>query len=197
MTAVATLPAITPEDMLRLPDEKDFELVDGSLVAKRMGTLSSWIGGELFFHIRTFLETLPLGWLFTADNGFYCFADRPNTLRRPDISFVRHGRLPGDILPEGYIRIAPDLVVEVISPNDRASEVNVKVLDFLSAGVPLIWVVDPEARVVYIHRADGTLAMVREHDELSGESVLPGFRRTVSAIFPKPSPAAAETLPTP
>jgi len=195
MNAIATKTEITPEELLRMPDEKDFEIVDGELVERNMGSFSSWIGGEIFFKLRSYLETQNLGWLFTADNGFYCFPNQPNKLRKPDASFVKHGRLPGNRPPDGYIRIAPDLVVEVISPNDLAVEIDERVLDFLNAGVPLIWVINPDCRIVHIYRVDGSVTLLREHEELSGESVLPGFRCKIVAIFPPPIPEPAEVSP--
>ena len=89
-----------------------------------------------------------------------------------------------DQLTDGWLRIVPDLVVEVISPNDLAYEVDEKIEMFLKAGVPLIWVVNPDVRTIRILRADGSTAILREGDELSGESVLPGFTCPVASIFP-------------
>jgi Uma2 family endonuclease len=91
-------------------------------------------------------------------------------------------------LPEGWARIAPDLVVEVISPNDLAYEVDEKVEEYGRVDVPLTWVVNPHTRTVVVHRADGSISRLREGDELSGESVIPGFRCPVSAIFPPAPP---------
>ena len=193
MSAVAIKTEITPEELLRMPDEKDYELVDGELVERKTGSLSSWIGGEVLFLLRQFLQVHPLGWVFGADNGYFCFPRNPNKLRRPDGSFVRHGRLPGDKPPAGYTRIAPDLVVEVVSPNDLAYEIDEKVLDFLGAGVPLVWVVNPDSRVIHIYRVDGSVGLLRETDELSGEDVLPGFHCKVNSIFPPPTADVAST----
>ncbi len=199
MSAVATRTEITPKDLLRMPEEKDFELVDGELVERNMGAMSSWIGGQIARRLGDFAESNDLGWVWPADNGYQCFPDHPKRIRKPDASFVRYGRLPGNQLPNGYLQIAPDLVVEVISPNDLAVEVDGKVIDYLNAGVPLIWVVNPDSRVVHIHRADGSVARLKEADELSGEDVLPGFLCKVSAIFPPPAPAdspSSEDVPT-
>ena len=174
----------TPDDLLAMPDGKGFELVDGHLVERPMGALSSWVAGRIFRKLDEHIEAGGLGYLWPADNGFQCFPHDPMRVRRPDVSFVRRGRLPDDDLDVGFVKIAPDLVVEVLSPNDLAPEVERKVEDYLEAGVPLIWVIDPETQTARVHRADGTAARLRGDDELSGEDVVPGFRCALKAIFP-------------
>src|SRR5205814_10386571 len=114
----------------------------------------------------------------------------PRKMRKPDGSSIGQERLPEGPSSEGYLYIPPDLAVEVISPNDSAYEVDAKVVEYLNAGVPLVWVINPEARTVRIHRHDGSASWLREKDELSGEDVLPGFRCRVADIFPKrPAPS--------
>ena len=189
MNAVAETTVTTPEELNALPDEKDFELVDGQLVERQMGAESSWVGGRIYRILAEYAESHGLGLVWPSDNGYQCFPDEPNKVRKPDVSFVRTGRLPDDRLPEGYLRIPPDLAVEVISPNDLAVEVDQKVVEYRRAGVALVWVVNPRSRVVRIYRADGTSAWLNEDDELSGESVLPDFRCKVAAFFP---PVAAQ-----
>jgi len=183
----------TPEDLLAMPDRKEYELVDGHLVERQMSRLSSWVGGRLHRFLDIFVEEQQLGWAWPADQGYACFADAPGKVRRPDVSFIRKDRLPDALTSEGYTYIAPDLAVEVISPNESAYEVENKVLEYLNAGVALVWVINPEARTVHIHRKDGSVGWLREEGELSGEHVVPGFRCPVAAIFPTnpaESPAA-------
>jgi len=86
-------------------------------------------------------------------------------------------------MSEGHVRLAPDLVVEVISPNDLAYEIDEKVDEYETAGVKLIWVVNPETKAVRVHRADGAVMVLREKDELDGEDILPGFRCPVAELF--------------
>jgi Uma2 family endonuclease len=101
----------------------------------------------------------------------------------PDASVVVAGRLPGDEAPQGYIPIAPDLAVEVLSPGEFAEELAEKLADYRSAGIRLVWVVSPATRMVAIRRADGTLAELDATGTLSGEDVLPGFTCTVAELF--------------
>jgi Uma2 family endonuclease len=100
------------------------------------------------------------------------------------VSFIRHGRLPGERIPRGDILITPDLAVEVVSPNDLYNEVDVKVSEYLDVGVSLVWVVNPEARTACVYRPGGTARRLRENDEIDGGDVLPGFRCRVAEFFP-------------
>ena len=101
----------------------------------------------------------------------------------PDTSFVAAGRLPDDQTPEGYIKVAPDIAVEVVSPNELYEEVEAKVADYRSAGVKLIWIVSPKSQTVLIRRLDGSCAEVGATGQLSGEDVLPGFACPVAELF--------------
>jgi Uma2 family endonuclease len=175
----------TPEDLLRMPDRKKYELVDGHLVERHMSVLSNWVGGRLLFELTMFLESHQLGWAWPAGQGYVCFPDSTRKMRMPDVSFVRKSRLPEGLTSDGYIYIPPDLAVEVVSPNDLAYDVESKVVEYLDANVALVWVIDPEARTVRIYRRDGSISWLREHGELSGEDVLPGFQCRVAAIFPE------------
>ena len=187
----------TAEDLLRMPDGDLYELVDGQLVERDRGTESNWIAGKLFRLIADHAESNSLGWVLPTDSSYQCFPGRPNQVRKPDVSFIRSGRLPNEELPRGHCRIAPDLIAEVISPNDFYSDVMRRIFDFMEAGVPLIWVVDPDSRSVIVYRSDRSLSLLHEQDGLSGESVLSGFSCRISELFPpKPnqnkSPADAE-----
>ena len=92
MNAVATKPQYTPEELLALPDEKDYELVDGYLVERHMSSLSSWVGGRLLIRLGAFVEDDDLGTVWPADNGFQCFPDAPGKVRKADVSFIRRER---------------------------------------------------------------------------------------------------------
>jgi Uma2 family endonuclease len=190
MNLLLPQPTYTADDLLRMPDGDRFELVDGKLVETHRGAESSYVGGELHYHLRAFCRTAPLGWALPADTSYQFIPGRPNLVRRPDVSFIRLGRLPNETLPAGHIRIAPDLAVEVVSPNDLYYEVEQKVAEHRAAGVRLIWVVVPPTRTVLVRRLDGSIAEVGEAGELDGEDVVPGFRCPVRDLFLPPTGAA-------
>ena len=175
----------TPEDLLAMPDEKNYELVDGRLVERNMGSESSEIGGELYFLLRLLCREHDLGKVWPADNGFQCFRHAPGLVRRPDVSFVKKGRLPGEASPKGWVKISPDLAVEVVSPNDLAGELEEKLDDYQKAGVPLVWVIYPEQRKARVFRLDGSAVELGEDDELSGDDIIPGFRCPLREILPR------------
>jgi Uma2 family endonuclease len=185
-TAIASEARYTPEDLLAMPDGKRYELVNGRLVERNRGAESSWVGTRLTSRLDRFCEDHNLGIVWAADNGYQCFAHAPGLVRRPDVSFVKKGRLSGDIAPKGWVKIAPDLAVEVVSPNDTAEDLEEKLDDYRTAGVPLIWVIYPELRKVRIIRLGGPVGELREHDVLSGEDVIPGFRCPLREILPRP-----------
>jgi len=176
----------TPEDLLAMEDDKIYELDDGQLVERDMSMISSWVGAQLFLLLASFVRENKLGWTWPSDLGYVCFPGAPRKVRRADVSFIRSGRLPGGLSSDaGYCDIAPDLAVEVISPNESAYKVVKKVVEYLDAGVLLIWVVYPEARTVLVIRHDRSGTLLREDDELSGEDVIPGFRCRLQSILPE------------
>ncbi len=191
-TATATETRYTPEDLLAMPDGKSYELVDGRLVERNMGAKSSQVGGKLYSRLDRFCEEQDLGLVWPADNGFQCFPHAPSLVRRPDVSFVKRGRLPGDVAPDGWVRIPPDLAVEVISPRDSVEELEEKLDDYRKVGVPLIWVIYPRARKAKVLRLDGPPGELGEDDELSGEDVIPGFRCPLREILPRCQPAESD-----
>ena len=183
--STAASPTYTPEDLLLMPNGKDFELVDGDLVETHVSTLSSWVGGRAYRLLASYVEDRDMGVVWPADNGLQCFPDDPGKVRRPDTSFIVRERYSVNQLSEGFLHVAPDLVVEVISPNDLVRDVEKKIAEYLGAGVRLLWVIDPDARIVHVYRGNGSAARLKQDDELSGEDVVPGFRCLVNDLFPK------------
>jgi Uma2 family endonuclease len=136
-----------------------------------------------------FCREHDLGKVWPADNGFQCFPHAPGLVRKPDVSFVKKGRLPGDVSPDDWVKIAPDLAVEVVSPGDTIEEFDEKLDDYHRAGIPLVWVIYPKRRKARVIHLDGPDVVLGEDDELSGEDVIPGFRCPLRAILPRLAPA--------
>lgn len=110
------------------------------------------------------------------------FPNDPDRFRKPDVSFVSMGRMP--TFPRGHCKIAPDLAVEVISPNETYISTDIKIDEYLKVGVKLVWVVVPDIRTIHIYRLDGSSQTLRKGDVLNGESILPGFHCPVMDVFP-------------
>src|SRR4051812_14152894 len=108
-----TGPIFTPDDLLHMEDSVSYELVNGNLVERHAGMRSSEVAAHIAVLIAFFLRDHKLGKLFGADAGYQCFADAPNKVRKPDVSFIRSGRLPGERTPRGHCPIPPDFAVEV------------------------------------------------------------------------------------
>jgi Uma2 family endonuclease len=181
----AAMPArMTAEQLLELPDDGyRHELVQGELqtmapAGGQHGQIALTIGGLVWNHVRQH----SLGRCYAAETGFVLRRD-PDTVRAPDLAFVASARLSGGP-SSGFLDEVPDLVVEVVSPSDRASDVTEKALTWLDHGVRLVWVIDPRARLVTVHRPGDVIGLVRgEQAVLDGADVLPGFRVSLDELF--------------
>ena len=161
---------------------KRAELVRGELIVREPagglhGRVAMNLGVELAVHVKR----TAAGAVFAAETGFK-LASNPDTVRAPDVAFIATDRLPSRDT-RGYPALAPDLVGEVLWPDDRPGEVLAKVGDWLSAGCRLVWVVDPERRVARVYRLDGSETIVSATDVLEGEDVLPGFSCSLATIL--------------
>ena len=184
MSTTATV-WMNADDFLAMPDSKSYELIDGVPVEKHMGAKSDLVATTLAAWLTQFCREHKLGHVFGGTTGYRCWTGkngRPR-VRKPDASVVRAGRFPNEEVPDGDIAIPPDLAVEVLSPNDKAEELEQKLADYRQVTVKLVWVISPWTRTVLVHRADDTAAVVRESGTLSGEDVVPGFACKVADLF--------------
>jgi Uma2 family endonuclease len=104
-------------------------------------------------------------------------------VRGPDVSYVRADRIPATGIPEGFWNLAPDLAVEVVSPNETAEDVREKVRDFLSAGTTLVWTVYPRTREVIVHTPDGFARTFGPGEVIEFPDLLPEFTCNVAELF--------------
>jgi Uma2 family endonuclease len=185
MVETAPLPEAVPD----LPVADGYELIDGRLVEKPMGAKASRVGARLTTRLEPHVSNQKLGLVFISECGYQIFKGHPKKVRKPDVSFVARGRLPGDQPPEGNMRIPPDLAVEVISPNDLAEDIEARVDEYLEAGTRLMWLLYPATESAWVVRQDGSGARLKGGQELSGEDVVPGFACPVQALFADVRPA--------
>ncbi len=183
MDSVNAPALLTAADVERLSlPGKQVELVRGQLVVREPpGTWHGAVAAKLAHYLSAFVLPRGLGLVFAQDTGFKIASD-PDTVRAPDVAFVARERL-GLIHARGYAALSPDLLAEILSPDDRPGEVLAKVADWLAAGTRLVWVIDPERAEVRVHRQDGSLSLLREMDDLDGEDVLPGFRCPLRSVL--------------
>jgi Uma2 family endonuclease len=177
----------TPDDVLALEDQGLYELVDGKLVEKMMSSVATETAGLVTGHLFVHTYSKRLGKIY-PEQSFQCFSIPPDQVRRPDIAFVTAERATA-VEPEGHISVVPDIAIEIVSPNDKIYELDEKIEEYRSAGVKLIWVVNPNSRKVTIYRPDHTVTELLQDDILKGESVLPDFAVPVRELFPAPAMA--------
>jgi Uma2 family endonuclease len=178
------LRTMTADELLAMPEDGiRRELVAGEL---REMTPAGWqhgrIAGNIASELGPYIRQHRLGAMATAEASFRLSAD-PDTVRVPDVSFVRQERLDAIGDTTGYWPGAPDLAVEVISPNDRYSEVREKVDEYLAAGTRMVVLVDPRNRDVLVFRSRGERIELTEDDVLDGGDVVPGWTLPVRDIF--------------
>jgi Uma2 family endonuclease len=185
MATIISEQRYTPDELLRMPDGARYELVNGQLVENTMSGLACWIAAIVVRHLMNFVADDELGVVFTSETQYQCFPDDPRRIRKPDVSFIHRDRFSPAVM-HGFIRIAPDLAVEVVSDNDLYYEVEIKVQEYLQAGVRLVWVLNPATNSIRVFRSQGEFYNVVEGQDLTGDDVLPGFTVPVVKLFKQP-----------
>lgn len=174
---------VTGADLLAMGPDFHGELVRGRLIEIAP---ASWghgsSGSEALLLIGPFVKRRNLGLVFTAETGF-CLTRDPDTIRAPDVAFVRAERIPTTGDRSGFFAGPPDLAVEIVSPNDRFAEIVEKVNDYLKAGTLEVWVIDPRKRAITVHVADALPRVLGEGETLADSRALPGFAEPVASFF--------------
>ena len=129
-----------------------WELINGALVEKPLaGETHGRVAGTFLAYLGAYALSENLGCAYLSATG-YVISESPPNVRMTDVSFIRTGRLPANRNRDGFIRIAPDLVAEVISPSDRMADVLAKVGMWLDFGVPMVLLLAPIAQTVTVYR---------------------------------------------
>ncbi len=175
---------LTADDLAKQPnDGTRYELVKG--VLQKMppagfahGIYAAEIGSRLNVHVKAH----QLGYVCGAETGFK-IAQNPDTVRAPDAAFVCQSSIEQQGIVRGYWEGAPDLAIEVISPNDTYAEVAEKVDEWLTAGCAMVWVINPRRETVEVYRANADFVLLHGTDTLDGGDVVEGFQCRVQDIF--------------
>lgn len=176
---------VTAEDLLAMPGDARFELVEGRLVP--MPPTSDDHGratSALHIEIGYFVRANSLGECWAAETGFL-LARNPDTVLAPDFSFITKERLSYERTGRGYVPIAPDLVVETRSPSDRLTEMRDKIARWLSFGVRMALLLDPIQKTLTVYTPDREPVMLTPDGTLTGGDVLPGFTLPLRRLFPE------------
>jgi Uma2 family endonuclease len=174
---------LTAEELLARRDLGRAELVRGELVMMspsggRHGKLTATVA----FILRGYAAPRGLGEVCGAETGFLV-GRNPDTVRAPDAAFVAAARVPAGGAPDSYWPFAPDLAVEIVSPNDRWVDVEEKVRMWLESGTRFVWVVDPRGLEVHVHRPGAAVVKLRGDDSLDGGDVICGLSVPVRELF--------------
>jgi len=179
-----TTQLMTAEELFEMPDDNfRYELVKGELrkmspAGHKHGRIAMRLSGPL----HQYVEEKGLGEVYAAETGFL-ITSNPDTVRAPDIGFVRQERVEEVGDSGSYFPGAPDLAVEVLSPDDRVSRVEEKVAEWLEAGTLLVWTISPKLRAITVYRSRTDIKVLTENEMLDGVDVIPGFQYPIARLF--------------
>ncbi len=179
---VAAEGLITGEELAEMGDIGRCELVEGALM---MRSPTGWRHGRyearFGYILQNFIEENPLGEIFVGEVGIYTRRD-PDTIRGADVLFISHERL-AQVQARSFLDVAPELIIEVMSPDDRWSEVKQKLKEYFAIGVTIVWVADPTDKTISIYRSLTDVRILSENEVITGEDVLPDFKVNVAEFF--------------
>ena len=173
---------ITAEELAAMGDIGPSELIDGRIVEMTpTGDEHGGVEVAAASVLQSFVRAHNLGKVRSGEVGIY-IRRNPDTVRAADVLFISNERY-AQKKSAGFLDVAPDLIVEILSPGDSWSDVTQKLRDYFSSSVRLVWIADPQARAVYAYRSLTDVREFTEHDDLPGDDVLPGFSVRVAQLF--------------
>ena len=180
---LANSKALTDEQFMSLPEDSNcYEYVDGELViVANSGVEHGYLALTLGYFLTGFVRTHKLG--VTCDSST-AFKMKTGNKRSPDLAFIAKERLQGlKRLPKGFFDGAPDLAVEIISPNNTFEEIHNKLVEYFENGTRLVWVILPDEECVLVYHKPKPSKLLQLEDSLDGEDVIPNFNLPLSELF--------------
>jgi Uma2 family endonuclease len=175
-------PPVTGEELYRTGDLGRTELVKGEIVhMSPTGFAHGYIETNFSASLKAFVKQQKAGHVLSGEVGIYTHRN-PDTVRAADVAFVSNERM-AQVKSKSYLDVAPELVVEVLSPDDSWGELMDKLEEYFAIGVKVVWVADPRKKRVYVHRGITDARQLNVGDTLTGEDVLPGFSVPVAELF--------------
>jgi Uma2 family endonuclease len=179
----ATLPpkVWTDEELMALSgDGIKVELVDGEPQMSQSTFIHGIIEARMAAALTEQVAARGLGYVCGSSTAFWM---KKGNTRAPDVSFIAKQRLRGKPLPRKYMKGAPDLVVEIVSPNDVLIELVIKMREYFESGAQLAWVINPEDQTVVVYHSAQPDYILKSGDSLDGEEIIPGFSMPVAEVF--------------
>jgi Uma2 family endonuclease len=175
-------PKITGEKLFAMGDTAWTELVKGEIVHMApTGHLHGFVESRCAKVLGIFVDDHRLGRVLSGEVGIYTGRD-PDTVRAADVAFISNERM-AQVRSRSYLDVAPELIVEVMSPDDRWYAVHEKLTEYLAMGVQVVWIADPGQCRVHVYRSATQVEILTSADELNGGPVLPGFKVAVAELF--------------
>ena len=173
---------VTGAELLAMGDIGPCELIDGVIIKMSpAGGLHGFIELTLALLVGGFIKEREVGFCMVGEVGIY-IRHEPDRIRSADLAVWSYAKLP-DGPPAGLVEVVPDLIVEILSPNDRWTDMRQKIDDYFSIGVDTLWIVDPDEETVFVYRTASQRTALRRGDTLAGTGPLTGFALPVSELF--------------
>lgn len=178
-----TLKRKTPDEFDQIADDVRYELDDGKILERAMSNLSSWVGGYIYHLLTAHCMKTGLGRSQPDNVAYCCFPTDPKRVRKPDVSWFAANRWSSKFLESKYIEIAPDLIIEIVSPTDKAQYLNRKIKQFFEVGTKEAWIVFPKDGQVERRYVDGAGKWYKVDDEIDASPLIPGFQWKLADVL--------------
>lgn len=184
LTGTAPTPTqlVTGDELAQMPDVEFCELVNGKIISM---SPTNWKHGRyvstISWHLEDFVQQNPVGVVLSGEVGVFTRRN-PDTVRGVDVALISHERL-AQVHSASFLDVAPEVVVEVISPGNTWQEMRQKIDEYFEAGVMQLWIVEPERKQLLVYDAPTRFDVFTTDDTLAGTGVLYGFTLDVGKLF--------------